>query len=72
MPSRIEDIHAPSIASSIIPPTNESSQNTTTDARKALLALISQRDNIQNELSALSRVLESVRRRLSSDYLCIY
>jgi len=54
---RMDDLHAPTVASG---PTNSRSTTNGTERQRSLQELISQKENIEAELSALGSVLDSV------------
>ena len=55
---RMDDLHAPTVASG---PTNSRSTTNGTEREQSLQELVSQKENIEAELSALGSVLDSVR-----------
>lgn len=54
---RMDDLHAPTVSSG---PTSQATTNGT-DKKQSLQELISQKENVEAELSALGSVLDSVR-----------
>ena len=65
---RMDDIHTPTVPSG--PTTSYASSNGPSQNKQSLMDLMAEKDRVEGELTALSSVLDSVRRTAAAGACC--